>query len=206
MADRDDPSGTPGDPDDWFSDDELRPPTASPRRPPKTQEAAEPAWIEDETREAAGPPAPPAGLPRWRFALLGLAAFVALVLIAFAASGLFSSDHKSTTTTATTTPEQPTTTAQTTSTTTTTTPTTPETPAVPTLPTGLLKQGTSGNEVKALQQALVAAGQSPGTVDGVFGAQTQQALIAFQQSAGIPADGVYGPATKAALEKQQNAG
>ena len=57
-----------------------------------------------------------------------------------------------------------------------------------------------------VQQALVAAGQTPGKVDGVFGPQTSHALIAFQQSAGIPADGVYGPQTKAALEKQLNAG
>jgi len=206
MADRDEPSGTSSDPDDWFSDEGPRPPAPPPRRQAGAEEAAEPAWIEDETREATGPPPPPAGLPRWRFALLGLAAFVALVLIAFAASGLFSSDKKSTSST-TTTLQQPTTTAPATSpATTTTTPTTPTTPEVPTLPTGLLKQGTSGNEVKALQQALQAAGQSPGTIDGVFGPQTQQALIAFQQSAGIPADGVYGPATKAALEKQLNAG
>ena len=204
MSGRDEPSGTSRDPDDWFGDADLRPSAPPPRR--AAEAAAEPDWIEGETRETSGPPPPPAGLPRWRFALLGAAAFVALVLIAFAASGLFSSNDGSNSSTTTTTSQQATTTRPTTSPATTTTPTTPKPAAVPTLPTGLLKQGTSGSEVKALQQALAAAGQTPGTIDGVLGPQTAQALIAFQQAAGIPADGVYGPRTKAALEKQLNAG
>jgi hypothetical protein len=202
MSGPDEPRGTSRDPDDWFGDAGLRPPVPPPRQ---AEAAAEPDWIEAETREAAGPPPPPAGLPRWRFALLGAGAFVALVVIAFAASGLFSSSSNdgSATTTATTTSQQATTT---TPPATTTTPTTTQPAAVPTLPAGLLKQGTSGNDVKALQEALKGAGHSPGTIDGVFGPQTEQALIAFQQAAGIPADGVYGPGTKAALEKQLNAG
>ena len=92
----------------------------------------------------------------WGWWVIGIIVIVvALVLIAFAASGLFSSDKSSTSSTTTTTLQQSTTTAPVTSpaTTTTATQTTPQSSQVPPLPTGLLKQGTSGNEVKALQQA-----------------------------------------------------
>jgi peptidoglycan hydrolase-like protein with peptidoglycan-binding domain len=36
-------------------------------------------------------------------------------------------------------------------------------------------------------------------VDGRFGPNTRAALVAFQKQAQIPADGIYGPVTKAAL-------
>lgn len=53
--------------------------------------------------------------------------------------------------------------------------------------------------VKQLQQALVAAGYEPGSVDGSFGPQTESAVTAFQQDNGLSADGVVGPETAAAL-------
>src|SRR5581483_7042005 len=165
-------------------------------RPP-----AEPAWLDDETREAAEPLLP-ASLDRRRLALAGAAAFVVIVAVAFAASQLFGGGksaappitpvtHPQTTTVQQTTPPPPTKQKHVT---------------IPALTSGLLHQGTSGNDVKAMQQALAAAGQSPGKVDGVFGAQTEQALIAFQKAAGLPADGVYGPKTKAALETKLKSG
>lgn len=54
--------------------------------------------------------------------------------------------------------------------------------------------------IKALQQALLARGFNPGTADGIFGLGTQSAVMAFQRSEGLLADGVAGPRTLAALK------
>lgn len=62
-----------------------------------------------------------------------------------------------------------------------------------------LKQGSRGADVVKLQEALAGAGFDPGGADGVFGAGTAAAVRAFQQSRGLTADGVVGPATAAAL-------
>jgi putative chitinase len=63
-----------------------------------------------------------------------------------------------------------------------------------------LRQGSSGPDVTALQQKLKDLGFDPNGVDGHFGAGTRDALIAFQQSKGLQADGIAGPATIAALQ------
>jgi putative chitinase len=63
-----------------------------------------------------------------------------------------------------------------------------------------LKPGSSGPDVQALQQKLKDLGFDPKGVDGNFGAGTKAAVIAFQQSKGLPADGMAGPATMAALQ------
>jgi len=63
-----------------------------------------------------------------------------------------------------------------------------------------LKLGSSGPDVQDLQQKLKQLGFDPHSVDGNFGPGTNAALIAFQQSKGLPADGVAGPATIAALQ------
>lgn len=55
-------------------------------------------------------------------------------------------------------------------------------------------------EVKALQRMLFDAGFNPGAIDGFFGNGTQAAVIAFQRSNGLLADGIVGPRTRAALE------
>lgn len=57
---------------------------------------------------------------------------------------------------------------------------------------------TSGQDVEAVQQALVDAG-FPTDVDGVFGPATAAAVRAFQRSAGITVDALVGPGTRAAL-------
>lgn len=44
--------------------------------------------------------------------------------------------------------------------------------------------------VRILQQALEASGNSPGTIDSLFGTKTQAALRAFQRSARLPETGV----------------
>jgi putative chitinase len=63
----------------------------------------------------------------------------------------------------------------------------------------LLKQGSSGPDVTELQQKLKDLGFDPNGVDGNFGPGTKAAVIAFQQSKGLAADGMVGPATLAAL-------
>lgn len=64
-----------------------------------------------------------------------------------------------------------------------------------------LKIGLAGRaaEVQALQRRLAKAGFNPGRIDGDFGNGTQAAVIAFQRSAGLLADGIAGPRTMAAL-------
>lgn len=62
-----------------------------------------------------------------------------------------------------------------------------------------LKRGAQGKDVKRLQKALAQAGFPPGAIDGDFGAATEAALIAFQRSAGLLADGIAGPRTQSAL-------
>jgi putative chitinase len=63
----------------------------------------------------------------------------------------------------------------------------------------LLKLNSSGPEVTELQKALQAAGFAPGAIDGMFGPGTEAAVLAFQQSEGLAADGIVGPNTAAAL-------
>ncbi|HIK53882.1 MAG TPA: peptidoglycan-binding protein [Synechococcales cyanobacterium M55_K2018_004] len=64
---------------------------------------------------------------------------------------------------------------------------------------GLLRQGDSGELVTALQQRLRTLGYYNGGIDGIFGPQTEAAVIAFQRSQGINADGIVGRSTAAAL-------
>lgn len=58
-----------------------------------------------------------------------------------------------------------------------------------------LKSGSKGTEVSELQATLKLLGFYGGEVDGVFGQSTATAVSQFQQAAGLPADGVAGPAT-----------
>jgi hypothetical protein len=66
-------------------------------------------------------------------------------------------------------------------------------------PARTLKEGMKGADVKALQQRLAALKYYPGAADGTFGANTLEAVWAFQEVNGLPADGVVGAATKRAL-------
>ena len=60
--------------------------------------------------------------------------------------------------------------------------------------------GSSGAAVEELQHRLNQAGAAPLLdADGIFGQRTRSALIAFQQSHGLVADGIAGPLTWAAL-------
>ena len=57
----------------------------------------------------------------------------------------------------------------------------------------------SGAAVSGLQQALLDKGFDPGLIDGAFGGGTEAAVIAFQKSEGLLADGIAGPRTLNAL-------
>lgn len=64
-----------------------------------------------------------------------------------------------------------------------------------------LKKGMKGNDVEKLQRALAALGYSIGSIDGVFGGQTYNAVVSFQRSKELGADGVVGRATLDAINK-----
>ena len=63
----------------------------------------------------------------------------------------------------------------------------------------ILRQGATGGEVKEVQRRLKLWGYYNGTVDGVFGAGTKKAVVAFQKKNGLTADGVVGASTYKAL-------
>ena len=63
----------------------------------------------------------------------------------------------------------------------------------------VLKQGSKSGEVKEVQRRLKQWGYYNGSVDGVFGAGTKKAVVAFQKKNGLTADGVVGMATYKAL-------
>lgn len=65
----------------------------------------------------------------------------------------------------------------------------------------MLRYGSSGQEVRRLQQALNRAGYSL-EVDGGFGEKTRAALMDYQRRAGMTPDGVAGSKTWASLGLQ----
>jgi lipoprotein-anchoring transpeptidase ErfK/SrfK len=73
------------------------------------------------------------------------------------------------------------------------------TPAAYVPPSGTLAEGSSGAAVKALQQRLASLKYVLGTIDGHFGANTEDAVWAFQAVNGVKVTGVIDAATKRAL-------
>ena len=65
--------------------------------------------------------------------------------------------------------------------------------------TQILKQGDRGALVSLLQLGLTRAGQTPGALDGIFGAQTAAAVRAFQAASALAPDGIVGARTHRAL-------
>lgn len=63
----------------------------------------------------------------------------------------------------------------------------------------VLKPGSKGGEVKEVQRRLKQWGYYKGEPDGIFGAGTKAAVIAFQKKNGLTADGIVGAATFRAL-------
>lgn len=64
-----------------------------------------------------------------------------------------------------------------------------------------LGPGMTGGDVVQLQFLLAWHGFPSGTIDGGFGSHTEAALLRFQRWAGLPAAGVVGPSTLAALRQ-----
>ena len=65
----------------------------------------------------------------------------------------------------------------------------------------VLKAGSRGSSVTALQKRLNSLGYWCGTPDGVFGALTVQAVLAIQKVAGLGRDGVVGAKTWGAVNR-----
>jgi hypothetical protein len=180
------------DPDDWFAD----PDRASSRRARSAAAAARAAadeddWVGDARRPRRSAPSFAANLPdRWVPIAAGAVLVLILLVGGLAIAGVFSSSKATPLAT----------TSQFTSTSTpTTTPTT--TPAVTTVPAPAtaLTPGDTGAQVKVLQRALAQLGYTVGTVDGDYGTATKTAVTQFQTAQKLTADGVFGPATRAAL-------
>lgn len=58
-----------------------------------------------------------------------------------------------------------------------------------------------GDDVATLQRRLGALGFDAGRVDGIFGPATKRALDEFQRNTGLVVDGVFGPGTLETLER-----
>ena len=63
----------------------------------------------------------------------------------------------------------------------------------------LSKYGSRGNEVTQIQTKLKRWGYYTGNVDGIYGAQTLNAVKYFQRKNGLTVDGIAGPATLKAM-------
>ena len=64
-----------------------------------------------------------------------------------------------------------------------------------------VKKGARGNITKLLQVKLVSLGYNTNGVDGIFGSGTEKAVISFQKSNGLVADGIVGKNTWGKLLK-----
>jgi hypothetical protein len=166
------------DPDDWFDG--------------AAEEAEDAAAAEDWLQERVPPPRPWYEAIDRRIVVIGVVG-VGLLIAVLAAAGVFSGGSHQVATVSSTVATTPTTNTTTTPT------TTPVSPTVP-APTTTLKPGDSGAQVKVLQRALASLGFSTGTVDGDYGAATEDATKRFQRSVGIDDDGVVGPETLRALK------
>lgn len=63
------------------------------------------------------------------------------------------------------------------------------------IPAAAYKVGSSGEQVKQIQQLLKDWGYYTGAVDGDYGEETRQAVIRFQKKHGITVDGIVGAQT-----------
>ena len=164
--------------DDWFADADE--PGVLEIDPP----SAEDDWLlaPDPVRRSRRPD------PTWIRIGIVAGGLVVVIIAGLAAGGVFSSSSAPPTSPITSVSvSTPTTTAS-----------TPSTRAT-SLPNQTLKPGDAGAQVKDLQRALKSLGYSVGTIDGQYGPSTKTAVAAFQHTAGLTEDGVFGPKTLGAL-------
>jgi hypothetical protein len=185
--------------DDWFDEPDAPTETQSGANRGVYEEPADEVWVlpEEEgsgsggqrTFEIAG-----RTLTTTQVAIIGLSV-LAIIIAILAAAGVFNGSKAAVP--PVTTPTHPITTVQNT----TPTNTAPSVQAPTQTP---LQSGDTGPQVKQLQKALAAVGYSPGAADGDYGPSTMNAVERFQIAKGLGQDGVYGPATAAALQKALN--
>ncbi len=65
----------------------------------------------------------------------------------------------------------------------------------------VLRLGSRGSDVMEIQALLRKIGYNPGTIDGIFGTLTEQAVMQFQRSYGLTPDGIIGTNTYRILER-----
>ena len=70
--------------------------------------------------------------------------------------------------------------------------------AQPALP-ALSRRGSRGEEVKQVQTVLKDRELYEGNIDGIYGSQTEKAVIQFQKQMGLTPDGIVGPKTLSAM-------
>lgn len=64
-----------------------------------------------------------------------------------------------------------------------------------------LRKGDRGADVMEIQSMLKKIGFYEGEIDGIFGTQTEQAVLRFQRNFGLTPDGIIGPRTYSVMEK-----
>ena len=69
-----------------------------------------------------------------------------------------------------------------------------------------LYNGSRGDAVRRLQQALISLGYLNGRADGIFGNQTEEAVRKFQRANRLDADGLAGKKTQSVLFAAENTG
>jgi peptidoglycan hydrolase-like protein with peptidoglycan-binding domain len=67
---------------------------------------------------------------------------------------------------------------------------------------GSLKKGSTGDQVKYVQQGLIGLGYLEGAADGKYGSKTEAAVQKYQKARGLTADGVAGPKTCTTLKSE----
>ncbi|MDE5765702.1 MAG: spore cortex-lytic enzyme [Clostridia bacterium] len=80
-----------------------------------------------------------------------------------------------------------------------------ESASFPCVQTAVLRQGSKGGEVKEVQRRLKQWGYYDGSVDGIYGAKTVEAVKRFQRKNGLTADGIAGKSTYEALGMNDSA-
>ncbi|MDE7400503.1 MAG: spore cortex-lytic enzyme [Clostridia bacterium] len=80
-----------------------------------------------------------------------------------------------------------------------------ESASFPCVQTAVLRQGSKGGEVKEVQRRLKQWGYYDGSIDGIYGAKTVEAVKKFQRKNGLTADGIAGKSTYEALGMNDSA-